>query len=266
MRQDDADDALDDLAFVERAFARVLGRAVDPRTLREQLEQLAGGRPRAAVLEALCCSDEGVAHAARWEPARLTTVAALLAVPGDRAFVDRAWRLVAAREPADDERRRALDLLHAGGDRRDWLRGLREAAGPRPPATTLIDVYLLDLRPDELDEPHLSLDRILGMPDEAFVFAAYRQLLGRDPDGQGRTVYLSRLRAGASRLGVLQALRGSEEGRRHSGRIEGWTPAAPPWQRAVASLRHAARRLRQVAGRGYRRHPSSRLSIEQDPT
>jgi len=50
--------------------------------------------------------------------------------------------------------------------------------------------------------------------DRDFVIAAYRAVLGREPDDQGLDVYLSHLRSGMTKAQVLAALSRSEEGRR----------------------------------------------------
>jgi len=59
-----------------------------------------------------------------------------------------------------------------------------------------------------------TLAEVMAFRDEAFVLAAYRAALGRDPDPGGRAAYLEALRSGSlNRLEVLGTLRYSPEGR-----------------------------------------------------
>lgn len=56
-----------------------------------------------------------------------------------------------------------------------------------------------------------SLDELLGLHDEAFVFSAYRTLLGRAPDPHGLSYYLRRVRAGQSKVHLLAQMFTSAE-------------------------------------------------------
>jgi SAM-dependent methyltransferase len=75
------------------------------------------------------------------------------------------------------------------------------------------------------------------LSDEQFVDAAYRVLLGRAPDDEGRNHQLALLRGGLSRRGLVARLRASEEYQKlvapgplevlHTSRVQ-WTRALPP--------------------------------------
>ncbi|MFJ1269609.1 DUF4214 domain-containing protein [Legionella lytica] len=54
---------------------------------------------------------------------------------------------------------------------------------------------------------------LLNYYDTAFVKAAYEVILRREPDQSGMAYYLSRLRKGCSKLGLLGQMRYSQEGR-----------------------------------------------------
>lgn len=58
-----------------------------------------------------------------------------------------------------------------------------------------------------------SLDEIIALPAPQFIEAAYKLILGRDPDPEGRAYYSGRLNRGRSRLNVLSQLARSPEAR-----------------------------------------------------
>ncbi len=58
---------------------------------------------------------------------------------------------------------------------------------------------------------NMSIDNILRLPDEAFLYAAYRHLLGRSPDPEGLGRYRKLLKQ-FGKLLVLAELRASPEG------------------------------------------------------
>ncbi len=62
-----------------------------------------------------------------------------------------------------------------------------------------------------MSTPTLSFAMLISLHDEDFVTAAYALLLGRPADEAGTNYYLGRLRAGYSKLSILQQLRGSSE-------------------------------------------------------
>lgn len=70
-----------------------------------------------------------------------------------------------------------------------------------------------------------SLEDLLDYHDEAFVFAAYRTLLLRDPDRDGLSYYLKRLRRGIDKLDVLCQLCSSDEARRLAVKVPGLADA-----------------------------------------
>ncbi len=59
----------------------------------------------------------------------------------------------------------------------------------------------------------LSLERLLALHDQQFVRSAYVTLLHREPDAEGNSHYLRRIREGAAKLTILGELRMSAEGR-----------------------------------------------------
>lgn len=106
--------------------------------------------------------------------------------------------LAAARPLTADEIAREMRDEVARAGRPAALAALPDA--PAPPVSAVGPVRLTDL---------------LGLPDEAFVAAAYRALLGREPDEAGLAHQVAALASGATnRIEVLGRLRYSVEGRR----------------------------------------------------
>jgi O-antigen chain-terminating methyltransferase len=67
---------------------------------------------------------------------------------------------------------------------------------------------------DLAKQPRYRLADFLAYHDEDFVRQAYRRILGREPDREGASRYLAKIRAGAlSRIEVLGRIRYSAEGR-----------------------------------------------------
>ena len=64
----------------------------------------------------------------------------------------------------------------------------------------------------EFEENIVTLQELLKRNDRHFVTCAYRALLGREPDLEGFTYYIERLRAGFSKMEVIKQLRTSNEG------------------------------------------------------
>lgn len=67
----------------------------------------------------------------------------------------------------------------------------------------------------------VAMAEFAGLSDEAFLLAAYRRLLGRDPDPAGRHAFLKRLHNGVTQTEILGDIRFSPEGRRAAIRVPG---------------------------------------------
>jgi hypothetical protein len=260
--------ALDDLAFVEGAYALLLGRAVDPKGLHDCLGRIEGGTPRTQLIQELRDSDEASAFAARRGGAKPgttgVTIASLLGIGDDPSFVTQAFIALRGSAASADEHLRALQALAGGQPRRKLLADLRRASPARATPSAIADIHALDLEIEGLPEPECcTLDQLLETTDEAFVFLAYRRMLGRDPDRVGRQAYLESLRSGTSRVTVLRRLQASDEGRSQGARLDGLAQAVaspPAIARRFASLvRRAMRRLRAASlPRRIRRAPRRR--------
>ena len=71
-------------------------------------------------------------------------------------------------------------------------------------------------------DDHYHVSDLLKYHDRDFVWNAYRALLKREPDGEGLTAFLEKLRSGRfNKIDVLGSLRFSPEGRRHQVTIDG---------------------------------------------
>lgn len=132
--------SLDGLAFLEAAYALMLGRAADPSGMRNYLRRLKEGTPKDAILDELQASDEGLAYARRMglpgaasasqgDTAALTQAASLgrlLAVPDDE-FVALAYRTLLGRDADEGGKANYLAELHNGVSRAAVLGRLRES-------------------------------------------------------------------------------------------------------------------------------------------
>ena len=78
-----------------------------------------------------------------------------------------------------------------------------------------------------------SLAELCSYWDKAFIERAYWTLLGRAPDQDGGTHYLSRLRHGVSKLTILLRLRESAEGRERDPKIKGLDKALNRHRQAI---------------------------------
>src|SRR6266403_2193103 len=81
----------------------------------------------------------------------------------------------------------------------------------------------VDVTPPAVRETHRDacLSDFSQVHDAAFIGAAYRVVLRRDPDPVGAEYYLGLLRSGASKAEILGRLRYSAEGRAIGGPIDG---------------------------------------------
>lgn len=70
--------------------------------------------------------------------------------------------------------------------------------------------------------PAHDLDALLSGQDEEFISQAYVILLGREPDSDGMSSYIARLRNGAiSKIDILASIRYSQEGKERGVRVKG---------------------------------------------
>lgn len=100
------------------------------------------------------------------------------------------------------------------------------------PAATVQTVVLRSLPMPQLPKPQFSiaegyhLNDFLALHDQDFVDAAYRGLLKRTADVEGKNYFLEGLRSGRlSKIEILGRLRYSPEGRRHGLQVRGLLPA-----------------------------------------
>ncbi len=264
---------VDDLDFIETAYARKLGRAVEPQGLREGLRRLKQGVRRHDFLAELGRSDEGLAHAQRLSGTvsthpRAPTVAQLLAVGPTATFVELSHRLLTGQAMSAAQAAAAWQALADGLPRIDWMRRLRSSATARVWISEVEDVHRLDLTAEEwVGTARADLPRLLDCSDEAFVHLAYWSLLGRAADGAGRQLHLRRLRAGGNRLALLRHMASSPEGRARGSALRGLPQSElVSGVRCLRLLRSIGRRLAELwprRGRGLRspakRPPESSL-------
>jgi len=261
---------LDELAFIESAYAVLLGRAADPKGLSDCFHVLQDGASKAQILKKLQASDESKAFAAmragRASSPALTRLALLMAIRGDAAFVARCYLELTGRPPAVTESVDAVRALADGRSRQDLMRSLRQSLAGREHRAALEDVHVLDLTPEELSNgDRCKLDRLLSIPDEAFVHLAYRRLLGRDPDRPGRGNYLAALRLGTPRMQILHQLRESPEGRARGASIEG-LPRRHALHSRLAALFYGAMRRTRSSAQGPPRGSEAVVTVRHEHT
>ena len=110
-----------------------------------------------------------------------------------------------------------------------------------------------------------SFEQLFVVTDEAFVDAAYRLVLRREPDAVGRANYVGQLASGASRLVLLAKLRMSPEGQRARVQVPGMRLAIGV-ALAQRLLRHAglgalASRVGRSIDGAYARHALTRSLV-----
>jgi hypothetical protein len=100
----------------------------------------------------------------------------------------------------------------------------------------------------------VSLSTLLGLPQEAFVAAAYRRLLGREADHAGWQHAVAALRAGHRPIDLLADLAASDEGRRVRADLDGLDFGSP----ILRICRKAWRRVATQAGRRFKPMPGNK--------
>lgn len=219
--------ALQGPRFIGQAYLTLLGRPPDPAGYRHYESLLRGGAPKIQLISELCSSSEGrnygrrlggldeaLADVCRAAAPRSVTVDWLLGLV-DELFVDQACGLVAGRPDDVDLIAHTARRLREGTHRLTLLKELLalRSAGAGPHAVQGLEPALVTLG-DTAAQRAPVLARLLETEDLAFVDTAYRTLLLRAPDVDGLNHYVSRIRAGHSKMYVLAALRRSPEGRR----------------------------------------------------
>jgi FkbM family methyltransferase len=154
--------------------------------------------------------------------ASLTSEGALLALADDSDFVRQAYRYFLRRDPDIDGLRYFTDMAKQQG-RATVISELRSSDEARRLAQTTPEASQAAVPSAPTNLPGLDVTAFDDGPEladlmdiadpEAFVAAAYRRALGRDPDSAGLNHHLAQLRAGASRDAMLQALASSDEAR-----------------------------------------------------
>ena len=81
------------------------------------------------------------------------------------------------------------------------------------------------------DFPVENVTQLLALHDQPFIHAAYRILLGREPDPGGQAYYLGRLRSGIPKIQLLWQLRVSSEAREHKACLPGLDVAIKCYKR-----------------------------------
>lgn len=265
--------ALEGPQFIGQAYLTVMGRAVDPEGFRHYDSQVRSGMSKIQVLSELRASSEGQAFGADVAGLGAKLVAQRpMAVPADWSvdnvlrlhgvsFIELAHVAIVGRSPDEATTRRYLAKLRAGHHKIQLLEDMRRSAigGSHRPILRGLDTALARLD-GGLFPVALSADELLELDDGSFIDCAYKTLLRRSPDPGGFDAYLQRLRAGRSKLGIVQDLSMSAEGRAQKVIVPGlalrlgrYARATSPWYgwfyRAVTGFEAETaveRRLRSI--------------------
>ncbi|MCA3242681.1 MAG: DUF4214 domain-containing protein [Rubrivivax sp.] len=236
---------MSNLDFLERLYARELGRPIDPAGLCRALRRLENGESLQSLQRELRFSDEAQMRAAslvvREEPASDVgaDLGRLIATGPSALFVADSILLLMARQADRADIDAGLAALGAGMERLDWLRQLRRAALAVGAHSRLLDVHRLDPEVEGLAGARATMSQLMAVSDELFIELAYRTLFDRPPDARGRLAWLHRLRTGESRRLLLAEALLSPEGRLNQAQLEG---IEPTWTlRATLALRRLLR-------------------------
>ena len=237
----------DGAEFVTQAYRAFLRREPEPAAIEGRALTLESGGKAAKIdmLRELCASEEG--RRAGAVVRGLTAPYSLGELLGgdDAEFVTQAYQALFGRAPDAEGLQTYLTCLREYAlSRMDVLRALRfseegqalavEVAGLQP-LVSIQQSPLVDSLGQETEyrgaveggasiASH-SLSALLGGDDAEFVAGAYRVLLGREPDEEGRRTYQEQLATGVmSRIDVLRALRFSPEGETFGIEVAGLTP------------------------------------------
>jgi GT2 family glycosyltransferase len=238
----------DDDAFVTCAYRRLLGRDPEPLGRRMTLVDLQAGTERADVLRRFADSVEGRGRG-------IDAGAMTRLPPVSRRQAEAAVRAAWLRD--DDAFARELTAALLGrpeplpaGDRTAAVRALARRPEVRERVAGAEHLPPPDAR--SADQLGAELDAALALrDDDAFVAAAYRLLLGREPDPDGAAAY-----RGTPRDTVIRTLAGSAEGAAR-GVVPDVVEAHLATSRAF-KLDAARRRVRALAGRTLSRAPWAR--------
>jgi glycogen synthase len=208
--------------FVKELYRLLFGREADADGLAYYTAALRHGTSRAAVVRTIASSAEGWGYVgeADWlkalEPLeaqdRLQEIEALWPAPSG-AFVRSLYRTLLGREPDVMGWLRQMVSLRGGRRRLDLLRSIAnsvEAAG-KGVIPTFIDELAERMKHAREDPRAIRIQQAMNAGNSGFVEAAYRVILGREPDPEGFQHNQRRLRLGVRRGQVLSDLARSDE-------------------------------------------------------
>lgn len=232
---------LGDDAFVQRAYATLLGRPADPTGLRDYLARLRAGVPRLQIWSELASSEEAkrfvmrpvsrpaspASASAQAKRATPATLAQLLKLEG-ADFVRQAYWVVLGREADPTGLHDRLQQLESGGAKSQVLADLRCDPEGQAFASTLpgLDDWV------KLVQQQASVSDLLMWYGDLFVIGAYVALFKREPDPDGFARYTALLKSGASRTFILMELYKSPEAREKSSDVRGLVRAIELYKKA----------------------------------
>lgn len=234
---------LDDELFAERALSMLLGRKANPESIKECAWKLASGEyTREQIWDALVNSEQGRLNSARKElaknqkvhlcdinkhlPSQMLsgwTVEKLLSSEGPD-FVHGAYRALLGREPDPTGLSFYLSRLQSGDSKVSILKDLSADSEGRAYGAIVegMDQIMNQQAQVMAKVPNIKhVDDLMGLTVESFLQGAYVCLFRREPDEEGKQIYLSLLAKGYSRSFILDKLIGSPEARDKSSDLVG---------------------------------------------
>jgi len=137
----------------------------------------------------------------------------------DEAFVRQAYNTILGREPDPAGLQHHLGLIASGITREALLCGLRDGAEAQAKLASPATGGTESSSP--LSMEFITLDEVLALRGRAFLQAAYRSVLGRQPDNDGMAHHLKLLNDGARPSAILVGLKLSPEGRSRPIKLKG---------------------------------------------
>lgn len=147
----------------------------------------------------------------------------------DQSFVESAYVTLLGRRPDAHGRSYYCDRLKSGISRATVLNELR----------TSPEGLLMGTSEDTAGSPFQTSDmpattfaELVIRSDKSFVRCAYLTLLNREPDNDGFSFYLKRLRNGDSKIHILADIRSSEEAKLCGAVVAGLDSSVAQWRRS----------------------------------
>jgi hypothetical protein len=235
-------ESLQDQAFLGKVYIALLGRPVDATGFRDYMARLRQGTSRLQICEELATSEEGQRFEAQRRGAMeanpiaasapVRSVDELLRFDGDQ-FVRQAYLALLGRSVDPSGLQHYTGQLSKGVSKTQIVADIYsdpEGQQYKSPLSGLEDL-VRRVQIGTSTEPSGVQDLLL-LDDDDFLRAAYRVLLEREPDPEGRSIYSDLVRSGVSKMYVIRELYRSPEASTKSIRLPGLARALQHYEKA----------------------------------